>query len=352
MSEQAAPRILIVGPSWVGDMVMAQSLFISLKAAHPQAAIDVLAPAWSRPIVAAMPEVRQSIDMPVGHGALQWGMRRQVADGLKGRYDWALVLPNSLKSALIPWMAGIPRRSGWRGEMRYRLLNDLRVLDKSRYPLMVQRFVALGLDKGASVPERCPAPCLNVTDAQVEQAMSAQGLASSDGALLALCPGAEFGQAKQWPKAHYAAVAEWHIRRGGRVWLFGSAKDQPVCQAIVDGVSSAESVVNLAGKTSLADAVALLACADAVVSNDSGLMHVAAALQRPLVAIYGSTSPDFTPPLGETVVTIKSDIDCSPCFERECPYGHYRCLKELMPEAVIEALDQLPLAPPRLDARA
>ncbi|MGL6160852.1 lipopolysaccharide heptosyltransferase II [Microbulbifer sp.] len=335
-------QILIVGPSWVGDMVMAQTLFKLLKSERPDCAIDVLAPAWSRPLLERMPEVRAAVDMPLGHGKLGLGERRRLGRALGGRgYQQAILLPNSLKSALVPWFAGIPRRTGWRGEMRYGLLNDLRVLDKDRYPLMIQRFAALGLEKGAALPQQLPYPKLEVgTDAA-----ELRGRLSLDAQrpVLALCPGAEFGPSKRWPEQHYAAVAEERVGRGWQVWLMGSANDRAVCEQIVERLSdkARQWAFNLAGETSLGQAIDLLAEAGGVVSNDSGLMHVAAALGRPLVAVYGSTSPGFTPPLGERVRVVSIEVECGPCFQRECPLGHHKCMAQLMPDRVVSALDQL-----------
>ena len=336
-------KYLVVGPSWVGDMVMAQSLFMTLKKQHPEASIDVLAPTWSRPLLDRMPEVSNSIDMPVGHGKLDIGLRRRVAAQLRQQgYDEAILLPNSLKSALIPWFAGIPTRTGWRGEMRFGLLNDIRLLDKKRYPLMVERFIALGLPACAALPEALPAPALQIAPDSLAQALADYEL-KTDRPVLALCPGAEFGPAKRWPEGHYAAVAKARAEAGWQVWLFGSEKDQPVAEDIRNSLPEAlqSQCINLAGRTRLAEAVDLLSVADAVVSNDSGLMHIAAALERPLVVVYGSTSPQFTPPLNQNKAIISTGIECSPCFKRECPLGHLRCLKELMPEKVLEALDQL-----------
>ena len=337
-------NILIIGPSWVGDMVMAQSLFKALRQLHPSSSIDVLAPAWSRPIIEAMPEVRAAIDMPVGHGALQLGVRKHLAKQLRERhYDWSIVLPNSLKSALIPWFAGIPKRTGWKGEARYGLLNDLRKLDKSVFSLMVQKYVGLAHPKGVEPDQfECPNPSLVSKPEFVEDAVSAFSLTTNE-PILALCPGAEFGRAKKWPERHYAEIASRHIENGGQVWLFGSKNDQAACQLIAAELPPAK-VKLLAGETSLQQAVALLSLAHQVVANDSGLMHVAAALGRPLVAIFGSTSPDYTPPLSDNCQVIKAEIDCSPCFKRECPYGHYRCLEELLPDRVWAALQAL--APP------
>ncbi len=333
-------KILIIGPSWVGDMVMAQSLFITLRQKHPECEIDVLAPAWTRPLLERMPEVSRAIDMPVGHGSLQWGIRKRLGRELAGHaYDQAIVLPNSFKSALVPQFAKIPLRTGWRGEMRYGLLNDLRVLDKQRYRLMVQRFTALAFPADTPLPQS-PIPRLKVNSQAVAGLLDSFSL-TLDRPVLALCPGAEFGPAKRWPEYHYAAVAETMIDRGWQVWLMGSDKDSVVAEDIAARLPQRESCYVLAGCTQLAEAVDLLSCASAVVSNDSGLMHIAAALARPLVAVYGSTSPEFTPPLADEVETVSIPVDCGPCFKRECPEGHLKCLKELHPQQVIAALERL-----------
>lgn len=326
---------------------MAQTLFKLLHQRHPSVALDVLAPAWSLALLARMPEVRAGIPMPVGHGKLGLGIRRQLAQRLAlSGYDQAIILPNSWKSALVPWLAGIPVRRGWRGELRFGLLNDHSLLDKSAFPRMVERFAALAwpaaqIKRSADLPA-LPLPQLQADAAGQQQALTRLQL-QHDRPCLALCPGAEFGEAKRWPEAQYAEVAQHYLQQGWQLWLFGSHKDRHGCEQIIQLLPEAmrAQAVNLAGETELAEAVDLLALADLVVSNDSGLMHVAAALGRPLVAVYGSTSPDFTPPLGEQVQIVRSDIDCSPCFQRTCPYGHYRCLRELGSERVLEALQQL-----------
>lgn len=334
-------KILIVGPSWVGDMVMAQSLFMTLRREHPESQIDVLAPAWSRPIIEAMPEVNKTISMPVGHGALQLSVRRELARALQTRaYDWSIVLPNSLKSALVPWFAKIPRRTGWKGEMRYGLLNDLRPLDKSIYSLMVHKYVGLAYDKGTTPAHyECPPPKLRPKAENIESALASFNLDKSR-PVLALCPGAEFGRAKKWPERHYAEIAKRHIAEGGQVWLFGSANDVPACEVIASGLPS-DALKMLAGSTTLEQAVALMSQADLAVANDSGLMHVAAALDVPLVALFGSTSPDYTPPLSKHCEIVKATIDCSPCFKRDCPYGHYKCLEDMLPNKVWAALERV-----------
>ncbi|MCK9469289.1 MAG: lipopolysaccharide heptosyltransferase II [Porticoccaceae bacterium] len=333
-------RILIVGPSWVGDMVMAHSL-VQLLVERGSAAIDVLAPAWSGPLLARMPGVNAAIDMPVDHGELALGKRLRLGQSLRGRYDQAIVLPNSLKSALVPLFARIPQRTGWRGEIRYGLLNDLRVLDKKRHPLMVQRFNALAFGKDFRKPVPAPFPRLEVDATGVPALLERFGLDVSR-PVLALCPGAEFGPAKRWPESHYGAVAAALVARGWQVWIFGSARDRPVAETLVQHAGDAAAHCHiLAGETALADAIDLLSLADAVVSNDSGLMHVAAALARPLVVLYGPTSPGFTPPLAKAVEVLSIPVDCGPCFQRECPKDHHKCLVDIRPDQVLEALERL-----------
>ena len=340
---QAIVKILVVGPAWIGDMMMAQTLFKLLKQRNPAVQIHLLASAWTRPLVACMPEVDEVIDMPLGHGQFGLVERYRLGRSLAGRgYQQAILLPNSLKSALIPFFARIPLRTGWRGEMRYGLLNDLRPLEKSRYPLMVQRYMALAFAGDAALPEDFPYPQLQLDLAQRPALLDRFGL-QLQRPLLILCPGAEYGPAKRWPESHYATVAAQKIRAGWQVWLLGSAKDQAVAEAIREQLPPALQAHshNLAGSTSLGDAIGLMACADAVLSNDSGLMHIAAALNRPLVVVFGSTSPEHTPPLAAQVKIVTNQLDCSPCFERECPLGHHKCLRELMPAQVQAALDEL-----------
>ncbi|WP_281646428.1 lipopolysaccharide heptosyltransferase II [Parendozoicomonas sp. Alg238-R29] len=336
-------KYLIIGPSWVGDMVMAQTLFTTIKNQDSEAIIDVLAPAWSAPLLERMPEVRRGLDMPLGHGKLEINVRKQLGKSLiKEKYDQAIVLPNSLKSALIPFFAKIPKRTGWRGEMRFGLLNDIHKLDKERYPLMIERFIALAFPPASQLPEQLPSPSLKANTENRDQARHRLNLTNTQ-PVLALCPGAEFGLAKRWPERHYAEVAKQKLLEGWQVWLLGSAKDKPGNDEIVSQLPEQcrSSVHNIAGETSLAEAIDLLSCADAVVSNDSGLMHIAAALGRNLVVVYGSTSPGFTPPLNKNHRILRLGLDCSPCFKRECPLGHLDCLNKLEPQLALDALAEL-----------
>ncbi len=320
-------KILIVGPAWVGDMVMAQCLFKLLKHEDPAATIDVLAPQWSLPLLSRMPEVLNTMVMPLGHGRMGFFERYRFGKILRNsKYDQAIVLPNSWKSALIPWFARIPLRTGWRGEMRYGLLNDCRVLDKKRYPLMIERFMALGLLPDANIPTSYPMPSLQTSHDEQAKALLTHQLSIST-PVLALCPGAEFGPAKRWPEEHYAAVAKAKIAEGWQVWIFGSPKDHEVAEKIMQLTGG--RCVNLAGKTTLEEAIDLLALSTSVITNDSGLMHIAAALHKPLIALYGPTSPAFTPPLDEHAKVLSLKLDCQPCFKRVCPLGHHKCMVEL-----------------------
>ncbi len=339
-------KILIIGPSWVGDMVMSQCLYTEIKKLHPEAIIDVMAPGWCKPVLERMPEVNQAIEMPLGHGDLNLLARYQLGKILRDdQYDHAYVLPNSAKSALVPFFAKIPVRTGWKGEMRYGLLNDLRN-NKKAFNLMIERYIALAHPAknmtGSGCLTNMPYPKLTIDTVAQKEALNKFGL-SSDRVAIGLCPGAEFGPAKRWPEQHFAVTAKTLIEQGHQVWLFGSAKDREVTDKIKNSLPAELQVFchNLAGNTSLIEAIDLLAACKIVVSNDSGLMHVSAAVGCHIVALYGSTTPSYTPPLAEHVEVLHTDISCRPCFKRECPLGHLKCLTELTPDLVINAIDKL-----------
>jgi heptosyltransferase-2 len=336
----AAEKILIVGPSWVGDMVMAQALYRLLRARSRGAVIDVVAPPWSLPIIARMPEVRSGIELAVGHGELGVGRRRSLGRRLRAeRYSRAIVLPRSAKAALVPWFARVPRRTGFRGELRFGLLNDLRPLDKTQLDQTVKRFVALGQERGEPPPRELPddlRPRLTLDAANTARLRAVHDL-RADAPLLALMPGAEYGPAKRWPTSGYGAVAASFVAHGGTAIVLGSAKERPLGEEI----AAVAPVKNLCGATTLADVVDLLGAADVAVSNDSGLMHVAAAAGTRVIAIYGSSSPAFTPPLTPTASVVYDALDCSPCFERTCPLGHLRCLKDIGSARVFAEVERL-----------
>ena len=325
-------KILVVAPSWIGDTVLAQPLFKLLHARHPGLVLDALAPAWTLPVLRRMPEVRSTIASPFGHGELKFSGRRRVGRHVRAEhYDQAIVLPNTLKSALVPWFAGIRRRTGYRGEMRWGVVNDVRRLDELALPQMAQRFAALALEAGETLPVPLPPPQLTVHDRERLETLAALGLDDTRHAV-ALCPGAEYGPAKRWPPAYFAELARSFTQSGEAVWIVGSARDAEIAEDIVR--LSGGACLNLCGKTSLDQAIDLLASARLVVTNDSGLMHVAAAVGAPLLAIYGSSTPVFTPPLSPRATVLKLDIPCSPCFERTCPLGHFNCMMQLKPEQV------------------
>ncbi len=333
-------KILVVGPAWVGDMVMAQTLFTLLRQQNPQVLIDVIAPDWSRPLLERMPEVNKAIVMPLGHGQLGLKTRYQLGKSLRAEvYQQAIVLPNSFKSALVPYWAKVPVRTGWSRELRSLILNDVRHLDKQQLPLMIERFMALGIGKAESLNEPYPRPSLQISAENVSVALQRYALTPPSVPVLVICPGAEFGPAKRWPEDKYAEVVKAKLAEGWQVWIFGSKKDQPVAAAIQ--ALTEQQCVDLTGRTSLADAIDLMSLATQVVSNDSGLMHIAAALNKPLVAVYGSSSAKFTPPLNDHVRMISQGLACSPCFQRECPLGHLNCLKQLPAEKVLSALKEL-----------
>jgi heptosyltransferase-2 len=332
-----SPAILIVGPSWVGDMVMAQSLFKLLHERLPDASLDVLAPAWSLPIIARMPEVRNGVVSPAGHGEVGLRGRWKVAQSLRReRYDQAIVLPRSLKAALIPWFAGIPRRTGFRGELRFHLINDMHEYDERKLDQTVKRFLALGLEPGEPLPA-VPRPALTVSATHQREVIDRLQL-TTDRPVIAMMPGAEYGPAKCWPIEYFGALAGMLAQNGHGVWVLGSAKDRAAGQVIAGG----SGAVNLCGRTELEDVIDLLGFCEQAVSNDSGLMHIAAAVGTRVIALYGSTSPDFTPPLTDNCVLHYLGIECSPCFQRECPLGHFRCLRDIRPEAVFASLRSSP----------
>jgi len=309
-------RILVVAPNWIGDALMAQPLLSRLKGSG--ATIEVLAPDWVAPVLRRMPEVDRVIAAPLKHGALQLGERWRLSRELKRRgYDVAFVLPNSWKSALVPFLAGIPRRVGYVGELRYGLLNSTYKSTKAPMPEHYARLA------GAS-----PSPArahLQVAADEIRETRRRFGVPER---YVVLCPGAEYGPAKRWP--YFKELAG---RLGAPVVLLGSAKDADVASGLPG--------LNLVGKTSLDDAIRIIAGAAAVVSNDSGLMHVAAALGRPQVALFGSSSPEHTPPASPRARVLWLRLECSPCFERECPLGHFRCMKEITVEQVMTSLGSL-----------
>lgn len=330
-----AKKILIIGPSWVGDMVLAHSLFQSLKAQYPDAIIDVAAPTWTLPLLERMPEINHAIALPFKHGQLALLERIRFGRSLKTKgYTQAILLVNSFKSAILPLAAGIPQRTGFLGEFRHGLLNNIRPLDKNKLPRTVDRFVALGLDNQDQVLPQITNPKLIADQNNALRVLEKNGINKPTQKILGLCPGAEYGKAKRWPAKHYAEVANKAINQGWQVWLFGSDKDIPVTTTINDLVRG--RCQDWGGKTNLGEAIDLMSLCDTVISNDSGLMHVAAALDKKLIAIYGSSNPHHTPPMHPEAIIEYLELDCSPCFKRECPLGHLNCLNHIKPVQILE----------------
>lgn len=313
---------------------MAQSLLITLKEQLPDCVIDVLGPKWSAPIIHRMPEARHALTLDVGHGESGLRKRWQLARGLRGDYDCAIVLPRSLKSALVPFFAGIPLRIGFTGEQRYGVINRRRTLDKQVLDQTVKRFVALGSDqKGA--PERIPFPRLRIDDDN--QQLLRQRFDLPEKGVIGMMPGAEYGPAKQWPLEYFHALAQQLVAQGKHVIVLGGPKDHPAGADIAEGLPN---VHNLCGETRLEDAVDLLALCEQVVSNDSGLMHVAASVGTHIQAIYGSSSPHYTPPLTHNADIHWLNLDCSPCFKRVCPLGHTNCLQQMPVAKIRDAMSK------------
>jgi heptosyltransferase II len=331
---QQANKILIVGPDWIGDTIMSQSLFKLIKQRNASAQIDVMASPLSQPLLERMPEVSQTWVVPFHQQ--QWHLRGryQLAKKIREQqYDQAIVLPQTHQSAWISFFAKIPRRTGWFGDKRWGLLTDIRHMDKTQYPLMIQRFVALGLPAKAKIPDQIALPRLKIDPESCEAVLRRLQLFPEAGPILVMCPGAEFGVSKRWPEQHYAEVARQLLEQGWQVWLMGEQQDQGITNAIEQKVQG--RCYNLVGKASLSEMTDLLSVASKVLTNDSGLMHVANAVGCDCVVLYGASSPDFAPPLSNRAKMITSNVDCSPCFKRTCPLEHHDCMNKILPGTVV-----------------
>jgi heptosyltransferase-2 len=326
--------VLVIGPSWVGDMVMTQSFLLALLRQGDVEAVDVVAPAGSLPILERIPEVREAFLLDAGPGRLGVGARIRTARQLRARrYDQCYVLPSSLKSAVLPALAGIPVRTGHRGEFRYGLINDMRQVPDfapGTRDRNVRGYLSL-LGSDVAKIAAPPQPRLRVDEAN-QRALVQRFDLDTDARVVALAPGGAYGPAKRWPVEHFRALAALLASAGRAVWVVGGPDDRPLGDEILgEGVSSG---INLCGRTSLPDAVDLLALADVTVANDSGLAHVAGAVGRGVVVLFGPTFPRFAAPLTDRTELLWLDLECSPCSKRTCPLGHHRCLRDIAPETV------------------
>lgn len=339
-------KILIIAPSWIGDTIMAQSLFKQLKQLNSNLDIHVLANRHLQALLERMPEISKIIISPLNHGDLHLRERYRIGRSLRQeKYDQAIVLPNSFKSALIPFWANIPKRTGWRGEMRYLLLNDMRILDPHKLPLMVERFATLALNNKHYIKNSnsqtitIPRPQLKTSPQTVATTLTKFGITTPQKPIVAFCPGAEYGPAKQWPAEYFAEVALKIAAKNCDIWIFGGPKDLEIAANIQNQCNNI--CTDFTGKTNLNEAIDMLSLVNIVITNDSGLMHMAAALDKKIIAIYGSSSPKFTPPLAQHVIMLSLNLDCSPCFKRICAFKHFKCLRDLHPEKVIATMEQL-----------
>ena len=340
--------ILIIAPNWIGDAVMTQPLLAALKSQYPASTIDVLASTWVAPIYRACSEVNDVIEANFQHKQLQWSLRKQLANDLRLRgYQACFILPNSLKSALIPWMANIPFRIGYRGELRFGLINiALNNPSKINRPPMVEHYLALSqlLSDEETLAAKTLTPKLNVSSSakqSIDKKLSDTNIDSKS--VFIFCPGAEYGPTKRWPASHFSELAN-HLAQqlpNANIILLGSKSDHELAEAILQQSQDSVKIHNWCGKTSLDEAIALIGAAKAVVSNDSGLMHIAAALKIPQIAIFGSSDPAHTPPLSENAKVIWLNLPCSPCHKKECPLGHLKCLNDILPQQVLATLNTL-----------
>lgn len=338
-------RLLVIAPNWIGDAVMAQPLLVLLKRQFPACSIDVLAPSWVAPVLRVMQEVDTVIEAPFKHGALQLGERWKFAQQLrKQQYAAAYVLPNTLKFALVPWLAGIKRRIGYKGEHRYGLINCMHFDDAVQPRAMVAFYAALASAPNAPLRKDLPTPTLRLETSRVQKALAALGIGNAQ-TVVAFAPGAEFGTAKRWPTQHFAALAEriLQLKPQAKILLMGSPKDAAVCEEIrtLCAEDMRANMLQLAGQTSLDQAIALLAGANVLVSNDSGLMHIASALNRPVIALYGPTDPDHAPPFSVSSVALSLRLNCAPCKQRDCPLGHHACMRDMTSEMVWQPVQTL-----------
>jgi heptosyltransferase-2 len=341
--ENRGSPILVVPYMWIGDFVRCHSVVKLLKARFPDRPVDVLSTTLCAPLTDYMPGLRQAVvvDLPRSRIALkhQLALARRLA---QENYGSVLVMPRTWKSALAPFMARIPERTGFVGELRFVLLNDIRRGEK-KLPRMVDRCAALALPSAAALPSEWPLPELKVARAEIETWRRRLGLNFDSRPVVVLAPGA-VGPSKRWRASDYAALARRLIAEDFAVWVVGGPEEKSLAAAII-GETGARDLTG----HDLRNAILALAAASVAVSNDSGLLHVAAALGTPAIGIFGPTSPWHWAPLNPLAETIesKTEVECRPCHKPVCRFGHHRCMVEIPPEQVLAAVRQAfpPLVP-------
>jgi heptosyltransferase-2 len=320
LSNQNKLKILIIAPAWLGDFVMMQSLLIELKKKYPDSIIDVISNEVCHPLAQFMPEIHKSIILKTQHGKFDFKARKNLGFSLKNKYDWAITLPITLKSALVPFFAKIPKRTGFLGEIRFGLINNIIALNKQKTPLMVDRYLSLiGNQKITS---------------QLYPKFRTDNISQTK--TIALCPGASYGLAKKWPIENFKQLAKILIDNNYKVFIFGSKAEQEDGNTIS---ANNDNIINYAGILSLTESINKLNNIETVVTNDSGLMHISCALQKKVIAIFGSSTPKHTPPLNEKAIILETDLSCRPCFAKTCQYKHYNCLKKITVSQVLNHLN-------------
>lgn len=337
-------NILVIAPSWIGDIIMSQSLYRGLKYAHKKCQIDVYAPKWSLPVLDRMAEVDNAYELPFAHRQLKLMERYKLGKRIGlNCYSQAIILPGSFKSALVPFFAKIPIRTGYKGEQRYLMLNDIRKPDIQHFPLLAERYLHLGTPAQNPLSSAKLKPKLTVNKNNLQKLLQKFHLETDKNPIAVLCPGAEYGPAKRWPHYHYASLADKLIENGWQVWLMGSDKDTDACNQIIAKISSQSRplIKQLAGKTQLIDAIDLISASTVCVSNDSGLMHMASALNIGLVALFGPTEPRETPPLNDNSKIIDLKYPKEKVRRGPCEYGYHPSLTSISPEQVLDAIDSV-----------
>jgi heptosyltransferase-2 len=318
---------------WIGDFVRCHTVVKLLNARFPHRPVDMLATTVCAPLTDYMPGVRRAVIVDLPRKRLAFSQHRALAGRLRDEsYGTALIMPKTWKSALAPFLAGIPERIGLFGEARAVVLNDIR-FGRGKLPRMVDECASLALAAGTNIPAEWPVPELSVLAAEIAAWRNVRGLAASGRPAVALAPGA-VGPAKRWPAAAYANLARRLLAEGFAVWVVGGPAEKPLAKAIVTGTDARD----LTG-TDLRGAILALAAASVAVSNDSGLVHVAAALGTPTIGIFGPTSPWHWAPLNPLAATIQADIEltCRPCHKPVCRLGHHRCMSEIGADEVFAA---------------